>query len=236
MVASMPVRIVVADDNLLFREGVLRVLGSEPGIEVVGACEDLPSLIEAIERLDPDVVLTDIRMPPSKNDEGIRLALELRRTRPTVGVIVLSQYSEPAYALALLRDGSEGRGYLLKEHVSDRVQLVSAIESVGAGGSVVDPTIIDELIAGTGPDAGSPLAGLTGREREVLGEIAQGKNNAAIAETLVLTKRAVEKHINAIFLKLGLAGSEDVSKRVMATLVFLSEERDRASRSAWSGR
>ncbi|HEU4449310.1 MAG TPA: response regulator transcription factor [Gaiellaceae bacterium] len=219
----MPLRVVVADDNLLFREGVQGVLGGEPGIEVVGVCEDLPSLEEAVEHTVPDVVLTDIRMPPTKSDEGIRFALDLRQSRPTVGVIVLSQYAEPGYALALLERGSERRGYLLKERVHDRAQLVSAIESVASGGSVVDPAIIDELVAAKALARRSALADLTPREREVLAQIAQGKSNAAIAESLVLTKRAVEKHINSIFLKLHLSDAEDVSKRVKAALVFLSE-------------
>jgi DNA-binding NarL/FixJ family response regulator len=224
MFSSVPVRVVVADDNLLFREGVLRVLDGEPGVDVVGVCDDLPSLAQAVERESPDIVLTDIRMPPSGGDEGIRFAMELRKSRPGIGVIALSQFAEPEYALALLEGGSVGRGYLLKEHVHDRTQLVSAIESVASGGSAVDPTIIDGLIGGRSADADSPLRELTPRELEVLAEIAQGKSNAAIAQSLVLTKRAVEKHINSIFLKLGLGDSADVSKRVKAALVFLSAE------------
>jgi DNA-binding NarL/FixJ family response regulator len=219
----MPFRVVVADDNLLFREGVEQVLSAEPTVDVVGVCEDLPSLEETVEQVRPDVVLTDIRMPPLKSDEGVQFALELRRSRPGVGVIILSQYADPTYALALLEHGSERRGYLLKERVHDRAQLVSAIESVASGGSVIDSAIIDMLVAAKSAAERSALADLTAREREVLAEIARGKSNAAIAESLVLTKRAVEKHINSIFLKLNLSDAEDVSKRVKAALVFLSE-------------
>jgi DNA-binding NarL/FixJ family response regulator len=219
----MPLRVVVADDSLLFREGVEQVLNAEPDIDVVGVCADLPSLEEAVREAAPDVVLTDIRMPPSNADEGVQFARRLRRSSPALGVIVLSQYAEATYALALMEDGSERRGYLLKERVHDRAQLVTAIESVASGGSVVDPTIIDALVAAQSRGERSPLADLTVREREVLAEIARGKSNAAIAESLVLTKRAVEKHINAIFLKLNLSNVEDVSKRVKAALLFLSE-------------
>jgi DNA-binding NarL/FixJ family response regulator len=219
----MPVRVVVADDNLLVREGVLQVLGGAPEIEVVGACDDLPSLVETVEARVPDVVLTDIRMPPTGGDEGVRFSRQLAESRPAIGVIVLSQYAEPAYALALLKDGSERRGYLLKERVHDRAQLVAAIEFVAAGGSVIDPLIVSELLAAKERVEQSPLADLTPREREVLAQIAQGKSNAAIAESLVVTKRAVEKHVNSIFLKLGLVHGENVSKRVRATLLFLAE-------------
>jgi DNA-binding NarL/FixJ family response regulator len=224
IVGCMPVRVVVADDNLLFRQGVEEVLSGEPAVDVVGVCEDLPSLEETVEQVRPDVVLTDIRMPPLKSDEGVQFALELQRSRPAVGVIILSQYADPSYALALLEQGSERRGYLLKEHVHDRAQLVSAIESVASGGSVIDATIIDMLLAAKSRAERSPLADLTVREREVLAEIARGKSNAAIAKSLVLSKHAVEKHINSIFLKLNLSdAAEDVSKRVKAALVFLSE-------------
>jgi DNA-binding NarL/FixJ family response regulator len=167
--------------------------------------------------------VTDIRMPPTSTDEGIRLATLLREKHPDIGVVVLSNYAEPAYALALLESGSEGRGYLLKERVHDRAQLVGAIESVAAGGSVLDARIIEPLVAAKVHLERSPLDGLTVREREVLAEIATGKSNAAIADALVLSKRAVEKHINAIFLKLDLSYAEDVSKRVKATLLFLAE-------------
>jgi len=166
--------------------------------------------------------VTDIRMPPTGTDEGIRLAAQLREQYPDIGVVILSHYAEPAYALALLESGSEGRAYLLKERVHDHAHLVAAIESVAAGGSVLDSKIVEPLVAAKLRIERSPLATLTGREREVLAEIAKGKNNAAIADTLVLTKRAVEKHINSIFLKLDLSYAEDVSKRVKATLLFLA--------------
>ena len=220
----MAIRVVIADDNLLVREGLEQVLAGQQGIELVGVYADLPSLLEAVEADPPDVVLTDIRMPPSHSDEGIRLAALLRETNPHVGVVVLSQYSEPLYALALLESGSEGRGYLLKERVRDREQLLSALETVADGGSVVDPKIVDLLVASKGRAERSSLAALTPREREVLAEIAQGKSNSAIAESLVLSKRAVEKHIHSIFFKLGLSEAEDASKRVKATLAFLSDE------------
>jgi DNA-binding NarL/FixJ family response regulator len=199
-----------------------RILAAQSEIEVVASCGDLPSLLEAVESERPDVVVTDIRMPPTSTDEGIRVAALLREQRPEIGVVVLSNYAEPAYALALLQSGSEGRAYLLKERVHDRAQLVAAIESVAAGGSVLDSKIVEPLVAANLRVERSPLAALTSREREVLAEIAKGNSNAAIADTLVLTKRAVEKHINSIFLKLNLAYAEDVSKRVKATLLFLA--------------
>ena len=194
--APVPIRVVIADDNLLVREGLEQVLAGQQNIELVGAYADLPSLLEAIEADPPDVVLTDIRMPPSHSDEGIRLAALLRETNPDVGVVVLSQYAEPLYALALLESGSDGRGYLLKERVHDRAQLLSALETVADGGSVVDTRIVDLLVASKARAERSSLAALTPREREVLAQIAQGKSNSAIAESLVLSKRAVEKHIN----------------------------------------
>ena len=218
----MAVAIALADDSVIVREGVARVLAAQPGMEVVVSCGDLPSLLEAVESERPDVVVTDIRMPPTSTDEGIRAAVLLREQHPDIGVVVLSNYAEPAYAMALLESGSEGRAYLLKERVHDRAQLVAAIESVAAGGSVLDSKIVEPLVAAKVRVERSPLAALTAREREVLAEIAKGKSNAAIADTLVLTKRAVEKHINSIFLKLNLAYAEDVSKRVKATLLFLA--------------
>jgi DNA-binding NarL/FixJ family response regulator len=217
------VRVVVAEDSLIVREGLEQLLESSPTVQVVASCGDLDSLLEAIETATPDVVLTDIRMPPTETDEGIRIAARLRETHPGTGVIVLSQYSEPGYVLELLDLGSDRRGYLLKERVHDRGELVSAIDTVARGGSVIDPTIVEVLVAAKARAEHSPLAELTHREREVLAEIAEGKSNTAIAESLVLTKRAVEKHINSIFMKLGLAGVEDVSKRVKATLLFLAE-------------
>jgi DNA-binding NarL/FixJ family response regulator len=224
--AAVGIRVALADDSLLVREGLEQLLTSEDTVEVVASCADLPSLLEAIESERPDVVLTDIRMPPSKTDEGIQVAARLRERHPDVGVLVLSQYSEPSYALALLEAGSEGRGYLLKERVHDRAQLVAALAAVAEGGSVIDPAVVDVLVSAQAGVDRSPLAELTAREREVLAEIAQGKSNGAIAESLVLTKRAVEKHINSIFLKLNLSEAEDVSKRVKATLTYLAAEED----------
>jgi DNA-binding NarL/FixJ family response regulator len=220
----VPVRVAVADDHLLVREGLRQLLAEEADVEVVASCGDLGSLLEAVDEDPPDVVLTDIRMPPTQSDEGIRIANRLRETHPDIGVVVLSQYDEPSYALALLEGGSTGRAYLLKERLHDRAQLVSAIESVADGGSVVDQRIVEVLVAAGARATNSPLADLTSREWEVLAELARGKSNAAIAESLFLTKRAVEKHINAIFSKLNLTEAEEVSRRVKAVLVFLAED------------
>jgi DNA-binding NarL/FixJ family response regulator len=221
----MPVRIVLAEDNLLVREGLQQLLAMAADLDLVAACADMDALLETIERERPDVVLTDIRMPPSRTDEGVQVAARLRETDPSIGVVVLSQYSEPAYVLKLLETGSDGRGYLLKERVHDRGQLSTAIRTVAAGGSVIDPKIVEVLVTARARAERSPLNELTAREREVLAEIAEGKSNPAIAESLELTKRAVEKHINGIFLKLGLADSQDVSKRVKAALLFLADDR-----------
>jgi DNA-binding NarL/FixJ family response regulator len=221
---SVTLRIVVAEDNLLVREGVRELLAREPDVDVVAAVGDLPSLEQAVEEQRPDVVLTDIRMPPGGSDEGIRFAAGLRRTSPGTGVVVLSQHADPAYALALLEEGSDRRAYLLKERVSNRAELLAAIRAVATGGSMIDPKIVEGLVAARARADHSPLNQLTPREHQVLGEIAQGKSNAAIGESLFLTKRAVEKHINSIFLKLGLADSEEVSKRVKAALLLLAEE------------
>jgi DNA-binding NarL/FixJ family response regulator len=217
------IRVVLAEDNYIAREGIEQLLGAAPGIEVVSVCDDLDSLLGAIQAELPDVVVTDIRMPPTNTDEGIRVASQLRETHPEIGIVVLSQHDDPGYALALLESGSEGRAYLLKERVSERAQLVTAVEEVARGGSVIDSKIVESLVGAKSRSDSSPLGELTVREREVLAEIAQGKSNAAIAESLVLTKRAVEKHINAIFMKLGLAQADEVSKRVKAALMFLSD-------------
>lgn len=219
----MALRLVVAEDNYLVREGMQRLLEPHPDIDVAAVCGDLDSLLAAVETDAPDVVLTDIRMPPTGTDEGIRAANQLRETHPDVGVVVLSQHDEAEYALALLERGSEGRAYLLKERVSDLDQLLTAIKEVARGGSVIDPKVVESLVAARSRAAQSPLAALTRREAEVLGEMAQGKTNAAIAATLFLTERAVEKHINSIFSKLGLSGEKDVHRRVKAVLLFLSE-------------
>jgi DNA-binding NarL/FixJ family response regulator len=218
------IRVVIGEDNLVVREGLEQVLASQPNVEVIGSYTNLPLLLEGVEADPPDVVLTDIRMPPTSTDEGIRAATILRETHPSVGVVVLSQFAEPTYALALLEAGSEGRGYLLKERVHDRARLISALETVAGGGSVMDTEIVDMLVAAHTRAKDSPLAELTPREREVLAQIAEGKSNGAIADSLVLTKRAVEKHINSIFSKLNLADAGQDSKRVKAALAFLSEE------------
>jgi DNA-binding NarL/FixJ family response regulator len=223
ILARVAIRAVLAEDSLIVREGLRELLASSPNIEVVATCSDLDSLRAAVEREAPEVVVTDVRMPPTNTDEGVRIAAELRATRPKTGVVVISQYSEPAYVLNLLESGSDRRGYLLKERVQERGQLVSAIDTVARGGSFVDPKIVEVLVAAKARAERSPLAELTTREREVLAEVAEGKSNAAIAESLALTKRAVEKHINSIFMKLDLAAADDVSKRVKATLLFLAE-------------
>jgi DNA-binding NarL/FixJ family response regulator len=220
------IRVILGEDNYIVREGLRQVLSGAPQLEVEAECDDADALLRAIEERRPDVVLTDIRMPPTQTDEGIRLAAQLRATHPRIGVVVLSQYADPGYVLELLDAGSEGRAYLLKERIHDRRQLVAAIEAVAAGQSVIDPKIVEVLVAARRRGESSPLADLTPRELEVLAAIAEGKSNAAISDDLVLTKRAVEKHINAIFLKLNLSHSqtaEQVSPRVKAALVFLAE-------------
>jgi DNA-binding NarL/FixJ family response regulator len=217
------IRVVIAEDSLIIREGIQQLLAASPTVDVVATCGEIDDVLEAVERDPPDVVLTDIRMPPSNTDEGIRLANQLRESRPSIGVVVLSQYAEPPYVLALLEHGSDHRGYLLKERIHDRGQLVSAIDTVGRGGSVIDPKIVEVLVEAKRRSDHSPLAELTPRERDVLADLAEGKSNAAIAESLVLSKPSVEKNINSIFMKLGLAASEDVSKRVKAALMFLAE-------------
>jgi DNA-binding NarL/FixJ family response regulator len=218
-----PIRVALADDSYLVREAIVHVLDTEPGFELVATCEDGESLLAAVEAERPDVVLTDIRMPPSGDDEGITVANRLRATHPEVGVVVVSQYAHPRYGVALLGGGSERRGYLLKERLHDRAQLVGALATVAEGGSVVDSKVVEALISAQIRDESSPLAELTPRELEILSEIAQGKSNQAIAHQLVLSKRAVEKHINAIFLKLDLTRDEDVSRRVKAALIYLSQ-------------
>jgi DNA-binding NarL/FixJ family response regulator len=218
----MTIRVVLADDSYIVREGVRELLRGADNIDVVAACSDLESLEAAIESHHPDVVLTDIRMPPTNTDEGIRMAEGLRQSAPTVGVVVLSQYSDPEYALALLEGGAAGRAYLLKERVTDLDQVANAIREVARGGSVIDPKVVETLIASRARQARSPIAELTPRETEVLAEVAQGRNNAAIASNLYLTERAVEKHINSIFSKLGLSEEEAVHRRVRAALIYLA--------------
>ena len=219
----MPIRVVLAEDNYLLREGVTKLIELQPELELAGVCGDYDGLLELIEKEEPDVVVTDIRMPPTGTDEGIRAAAHLREQYPETGVVVLSQYDNPSYALALLEGGSQGRAYLLKERVSDVEQLLAAIREVARGGSVIDPKVVDGLVAARSRTK-SDIDRLTPREREVLGEMAQGKSNAAIAASLVLTERAVEKHINSIFSKLGLSEERDLNRRVKAVLLYLADQ------------
>jgi DNA-binding NarL/FixJ family response regulator len=216
------VRVVVADDNYLVREAVSRLVEAEDDLTVVGSCGSYDDLLALVRDQEPDVVVTDIRMPPTGTDEGIRAAAELRTTHPSVGVVVLSQYVAPSYAVALLDGGSEGRAYLLKDRVADADDLVAAVRSVAAGGSVIDPKVVEEVVSARSRAPSSPLDHLTRREREILAEMAQGKSNAAIAATLVLSERAVEKHINSILSKLHLTEEPDVNRRVKAVLVYLA--------------
>jgi DNA-binding NarL/FixJ family response regulator len=219
----MPIRLVLAEDHYLVREGIARLLESDPEFEVAAVCGDLGSLLAAVEAERPDVVVTDIRMPPTDTDEGIQAAEQLRQTHPEVGVVVLSQYASPSYVLALLDGGSAGRAYLLKERVKDLEQLAAAIHAVADGGSVIDAKIVESLVAENARSEESPLAQLTPREHDVLREMAEGKNNAAIAESLFLTERSVEKVIHSIFLKLGLTWEKAVHKRVKAVILYLAE-------------
>ncbi len=219
----MPIRLVIAEDHYLVREGVRRLLETQPDLEVAAVCGDLDSLLAAVKEEKPDVVVTDIRMPPSNVDEGIRAAEQLRETDPDVGVVVLSQYANPTYALALLESGSARRSYLLKERIQDLEQLVAAIHTVAEGGSVIDPKVVDALVAENARGDESRLSQLTPRERDVLREMAMGKSNAAIGESLSLAERSVEKVIHSIFLKLGLTWETSVHKRVKAVILYLSE-------------
>lgn len=220
----MAIRLVLAEDNYLVREGVRRLLERQPELEIVATCEDFESLLACVETERPDVVLTDIRMPPTGLDEGIRAAELLRQTHPDTGVVVLSQYAEPHFALTLFQDGSDRRAYLLKERVEDVDQLMAAIRAVAAGGSVIDPKIVEVLVDAKSRAESSRLSDLTTRERDVLREMAEGKNNAAIASTLFLAESSVEKVIHSIFAKLGLPWQEQVHRRVKAVLVYLADQ------------
>jgi len=217
-------RIVFAEDNYLVREGTGALLETVDGLELVASVEDAEQLLAAVTEHAPDVVLTDIRMPPTHTDEGIRAARQIRAEYPAIGVVVLSQFVDEAYAYDLLKDGAEKLGYILKERIADLDQLVRALEAVNEGGSFLDSKVVEALVARKSALADSPLAELTDREREVLSEMASGKNNAAIAASLFLSERAVEKHINSLFQKLGLSGEPQVHRRVMAVLAFLREE------------
>ena len=220
----MPVRTVVVDDSLLVREGILRLLEFDPGTEVVAACGDPVQALGAVEQARPDVVLTDIRMPPTHTDEGIALAHKLRDLHPDVGVVVLSQHVSPEYAIGLLDRGSAGRGYLLKDRLHDLQTLSGALADVATGGCRVDPLVVQAL-ASERPQAGSLLDQLTPRENEILADIAEGANNQAIADRRVLTRRAVEKHASSILQKLGLTDDPDGNRRVKAVLVYLAQAR-----------
>ena len=219
----MPIRLVLAEDHYLVREGVRRLLETESDLEVAAVAGDLGSLLAAVDAEQPDVVITDIRMPPGNTNEGIQAAERLRETNPEIGVVVLSQYTNPSYLLALLEGGSARRAYVLKEHVKDVGQLVAAIRAVAEGGSMIDPTVVEALVTETARGEESPLNQLTPRERDVLREMAEGKNNAAIAGALFLTERSVEKVIHSIFLKLGLTWETAVHKRVKAVILYLAE-------------
>jgi DNA-binding NarL/FixJ family response regulator len=219
----MPIRVVLAEDHFLVREGIRQLLEAREELEIVGVCGDLASLLACVESERPDVVVTDIRMPPHGEDEGIEAARRLRETHPQVGVLVLSQYADPTYARTLLEGGSAGRAYLLKERVTDLGQLAAAIQAVAEGGSVIDPKVVEMLVAENARAEASPLNELTPRERDVLREMAEGKNNAAIAATLFLTERSVEKVIHSIFMKLGLTWETAVHKRVKAVILYLAD-------------
>ena len=219
------IRVVLADDHYIVREGVARLLTTQPDIEIVATCSDMDSLLATVDAERPDVVVTDIRMPPTRSDEGIRAAARLRETHPDIGVVVLSQYAEPAYALVLLEGGSARRAYLLKERVDDVQQLAGAIRAVARGGSVIDPKVVETLMADRARTQQSPLDELTRRERDVLREMAEGKNNAAIGVALFLAERSVEKVIHAIFMKLGIAWETEIHKRVKAVVLYLAEGR-----------
>ena len=218
-----PIRVVLAEEGDLLRAGVLALLAGHDEVEVVGTATSLPELLAAVEEHRPDVVLTDIRMPPDFTDEGIRAATRLRRTHPEVGVVALTQYTDVEYALDLVREGSAGRGYLLKERVGAVDEIVDALLTVARGGSVIDQVVVDALVRSGARRNDSPLERLTPRELEVLALVARGKNNATIAEDLVITERAVEKHVSSILTKLELPADAPVHRRVAATLVFLSE-------------
>lgn len=217
-------RVVVADDWYLVREGARSALSSIPGIEVVGTAGDAEELMTVIDTTRPDSVLLDIRMPPTHRTEGIDAAHVIRERWPEIGVVILSQFDDPEYALELLRDGSNGRAYLLKERLGAPLQLAEALREVAAGGSILDPKVIDGLLEAQRRRSRSRLHGLTEREHEVLALMAGGRTNAAIARTLCLTERAVEKHINAIFRKLGINEELDMNHRVAAVLFFLQRQ------------
>ncbi len=217
-------RVAYADDSFLMRQALEAVLDRLDGIEVVAGCADGDALLAAVEEQRPDVVVTDMRMPPWGDEEGVRIANRLRQRHPKLGVVVLTQYADPRYGLELVRAGADGRAYLLKDRVHDPSQLHAAIEAVAHGASVFDPAMVQLLVAGRAGGA-SALSELTPREHQVLAEMAQGKSNTAIARELILTRKAVEKHVGSIFSKLGLPEERVVSRRVAAVLLYLAAER-----------
>lgn len=221
----MSLKLVLAEDDYLIREGTASLLQDVEELELVATASDLPSLLKAVEEKRPDVVLTDIRMPPTNTTEGIDAAHKIRADHPQIGVLVLSQHAEDEYVHELFKNGSSGLGYLLKERVADIEDLVSALEEVARGGSRIDTKLVDVLVRRKVESPGSLISQLTARERETLGLMAQGKSNAAIAKTIFLSERAVEKHINSVFQKLLISEERDVNKRVLAVLVFLRETR-----------
>ena len=221
----MAIRVVLAEDSFLVREGVRRMLESSDQVEVVATCGDLGEALGAIDEHRPDVVLTDIRMPPNRKDEGIQIARHCRTAHPATGVVLLSQYVEPSYVRVLLDQGTEGRGYLLKEHLADLDDLLVAITSVARGGSAIDPKVVQSLVQARASGEDARMERLSPREREVLALIAEGRTNTAVAQQLVLSQHAVEKHINSIFSKLNLSGDQQLHPRVRATLMYLAEGR-----------
>ena len=221
----MALRVVLADDNYLVREGVTALLAEVEEIELVESVADPQSLLKSVREHQPDAVLTDIRMPPTHTTEGIDAAKQIRAEHPSIGVVVLSQYVEEDYALALLSDGVAGLGYLLKERVSDVDELVRALNDVARGGSALDPKVVEGLMMRKSGEASSPLRGLTEKERAVLEQMATGRTNASIAQTLYMSERSVEKHISAVFLKLGLVDEGEINRRVMAVLAFVEATR-----------
>ena len=221
----MALRVVLADDNYLVREGITALLAEVEEIELVESVADPASLLKSVREHQPDAVLTDIRMPPTHTTEGIDAAKQIRAEHPSIGVVVLSQYVEEDYALALLSDGVSGLGYLLKERVSDIDELVRALNDVARGGSALDPKVVEGLMMRKSAEASSPLRGLTEKERTVLEQMATGRTNASIAQTLYMSERSVEKHISAVFLKLGLVDEGETNRRVMAVLAFVEATR-----------
>jgi DNA-binding NarL/FixJ family response regulator len=228
-VSSAPIRVVLAQDDLFVREGMHHLIGGMDGLDVVDTVGDLPAVEQAVQRLQPDVVVTDIELPPTSTDEGVRLAGMLRARQPDVGVVVFSQHADPKYARALLEGGGTRRAYLLKERVTDPGQLETAIRAVAGGGSYVDTLVVERLLDASEGQPATRIDALTPREVEVMSLIARAKSNGAVARELDISRRAVERHVNSIFGRLGIAESPDISRRVMAVLVYLEDLRSRAA-------